>query len=82
MSYFTGELEPLGTRQLELEAHDLAGEGFTHGIQVAPSFREIRHAGSIVSALAVPNGVETNFQSLFSSAVAHCEKRSAVKFQG
>ena len=66
-----GELKPFAIRELELEDQDLADLRFAQSVDVAATFRQICDASDVVSALAVPNGVETNIPSFFASAVAH-----------
>ena len=71
VSDLTGELEPLAIRQLQFEGDHFADLSFAHRIDVAATIGQIRDAGGIVSALTVPNGVQTNIPSFFGSAVAH-----------
>ena len=66
-----GELEPLAVRQLELERDHFADLRTAESVDVATAFRQVCDASDVVSALTVPNCVETNIPSFFGSAVAH-----------
>ncbi len=66
-----GELKPLAIGQLQLEDEHFADLRFAQSVDVAATFRQVCNASDVVSALTVPNCVETNVPSLFGSAVAH-----------
>ena len=71
MSDFTGEFEPLTIGRLQLEGEHLADLRFAQAVDITAAFRQISDAGEVISALTVPNRVETNVPSFFGSAVAH-----------
>lgn len=71
VSDFTGELEPLTIGRLQFEGDHFADLGFAEAVDVTAAFRQISNAGEVISALTVPNRVETNVPSFFGSAVAH-----------
>jgi len=65
------EVKPFAAGQLQLEGDHFADLGFAQTIDVTPTFRKIGDACQMVSAFTVPNGVQTNVPSLFTSAIAH-----------
>jgi len=71
MSDFASEREPFAVWQLQLESEHFTNVRLAHRIDVTAAFRQICDARLIVSALAVPDGVEANIPSFFGSAVAH-----------
>ena len=71
VSDLTGELEPLAIRQLQLKGEHFAYLRFAEAVDVTAAFRQISDTGEVISALTLPNGVETNVPSFFGSAVAH-----------
>jgi hypothetical protein len=71
VSDLAGEFKPLAIRQLQLERDHFTDLRFTQAVNVTAAVRQICDAGEVISALTVPNGVETNVPSFFGSAVAH-----------
>ena len=71
VSDLTGEFEPLAIWPLQLEGENFADLRFAQAVDITAAFRQISDAGVVISALALPNRVETNVPSFFGSAVAH-----------
>jgi hypothetical protein len=66
-----GKLKPLAIGHLQLEDEHFADLRLAQSVDVAATFRQVCNASAVVSALTVPNCVETNVPSFFGSAVAH-----------
>jgi len=71
VSNFASESQPLAIGQLQLERDYFAYLRFAQAVNITAAFRQIGDAGDVISALTVPNRVETNVPSFFVSAVAH-----------
>src|SRR5689334_24856616 len=72
MRDFAGQFERLAVWYLGVERQHLADVSLARGVDEAPALREIGDAGRAI-AMAVPNGIETNFQTLFAAAIVHVQ---------
>ena len=71
MSHFARKLQPSTRWRLDFETYNFTYVGVAQCVHVATTFGKIRDSCTVVSAFAVPHSVETNFQPVFFSAVAH-----------
>lgn len=83
MCYFAAQLEPFPVLKLQFDIENLPYLGFTEAIDITAALGQIGDARRMFTAVSIPNGVETNFQSLFTSAVAHMlSGRVSGRWQG
>ena len=83
MRYFAAQFQPLAVLELQFDIQNFPYQCVAEAIDITATLGQIGHAGRMLPAITVPNGVETNFQSLFTSAVAHMFRgRVTGRWQG